>query len=117
MSASYTKVYFNTRQPDVETAMKLNKLTADLSAAISSAGGGGTPVTGQAIYGEIPSGLINGSNKVYTSVNTYGTGQLAVFLNGVRQRRANDYNETTSTSFTMILAPLSGDSLSIDYIH
>ena len=103
----------------METAGKLNLLISDLSTAISHAGsgGGGTPVTGQAIYGEIPGGLVNSSNTVYTSANTYGAGQLAVFLNGVRQRRSIDYNETTSTSFTFLVAPVSGDSLSIDYIH
>jgi hypothetical protein len=42
MASTYTKVAFNTQQPDQPTATKLNKLRDDLSAAIAAAGGGGT---------------------------------------------------------------------------
>jgi hypothetical protein len=67
------------------------------------------------VWGETPAGTIDGSNVNYTSAHPYSPGLLAVFLNGLRQRRTGDYNETGSQSFQFIIAPLPGDSLSIDY--
>lgn len=116
MSSSYTKVQFTNRQPDTNTAMKLNQLISDLSTAIGNAGtGGGTPASGVLTFNETPGGLINGSNLAFTSANAYVAGKLCVFLNGVRQRKAQDYNETGTTTFSFINPPMSGDTLSIDY--
>ncbi len=70
----------------------------------------------QAVWGETPIGSINGTNKSYTTANPYTPGLLAVFLNGLRLRRANDYVETGNQSFQFLSAPLTGDSLSIDYM-
>jgi len=42
---------------------------------------------------------------------------LGVYLNGLRQRRSADYNETGTTTFQFLAAPLPGDSISIDYIQ
>jgi hypothetical protein len=77
----------------------------------------GPSVTLQIIWGETPSGIIDGVNKNYTSAYLYSSNQLAVFLNGLRQRRADDYAETGSQSFNFVSAPLPGDSLSIDYVR
>ena len=67
------------------------------------------------VFGETPAGTIDGANKNYTSAYAYSANQLAVFLNGLRQRRTSDYTETGSQSFSFLNAPLPGDSLSIDY--
>jgi hypothetical protein len=115
MSTTYTDVTFTNQREGGITARKLNKLRDDLSTAIS-AGGGGTPASGVFIWGEIPTGAINGTNKNFTTINTYAAGQLAVYLNGVRQRRPDDYSETSSSAFQLVSAPLSGDLLSIDYM-
>jgi phage baseplate assembly protein W len=78
-------------------------------------GGGGTAL--QMVFGEVPSGAVNGINKAYATANPYTPNQLAVFLNGLRQRRVNDFNETGNQSFSFLNAPLSGDILSVDYAH
>jgi hypothetical protein len=67
------------------------------------------------IWGETPSGAIDGTNTAFTTANSYRANLLAVYLNGLRQRRVADYNETGSQSFQFVNPPLSGDSLSIDY--
>ena len=115
MASAYTKIVFNQEQPDQQTAKKLNLLVDDLSTAIASAGGG-TPSSGVSIWGETPTGAINGVNKSYTTAFSYATGQLGVYLNGVRQRRPDDYTETSATAFQLVSAPLTGDLLSVDYI-
>jgi hypothetical protein len=73
--------------------------------------------TPHGVWGETPSGTIDGSNKNYTSAQPYSPTTLAVFLNGLRQRRSADYTETGSNSFSFVTAPLPGDSLSIDYMY
>jgi hypothetical protein len=69
-----------------------------------------------AVYGETPGGAINGTNQNFTTAFAYSANTLAVFRNGIRLRRSADYTETGSNSFQLIEAPLSGDSLSVDYI-
>lgn len=115
MSSAYTKVVFTNRQPDTITAIKLNQLTEDLSQAIAAGGGGGPPPTGAMTFGETPTGAINGSNTSYTTANAFAAGRLAVFLNGLRQRPGQDYNATSTTTFSFLNAPLAGDSVSVDY--
>jgi hypothetical protein len=78
--------------------------------------GGGTS-TFRGVWGETPSGTIDGVNNNYTSLYAYSPTSLAVFLNGLRQRRTADYAETGSNSFSFVTAPLPGDSLSIDYMQ
>jgi hypothetical protein len=114
-SVSATDIYFTNSERGI-TAMKLNLMVKDLNAAIAAAGGGGGTVSGTLIYGEVPAGTLNGINKVFTTASAYRANLLSVFLNGVRQRRTNDYTETTNNSFTFVVAPVSGDILSVDYM-
>jgi hypothetical protein len=60
----------------------------------------------------VPGGLINGGNKVFATANSFQTGTLAVYLNGVRTL---DFTVTGAAQFTMGSAPLVGDSLTVDY--
>lgn len=92
-----------------KTGNQLTLLTPSPPAGGSSSG------TLQMVWGETPAGSIDGTNKIYTTLNSYQANLLAVFLNGLRQQRTSDYTETGSNSFQFVNAPLSGDSLSIDY--
>jgi len=67
--------------------------------------------------GEVPTGLINSSNKLFTTVHTYLTGFLAPYLNGVRQLITEDYTETSPTTFTFVNAPITGDIVLVDYVQ
>jgi hypothetical protein len=113
---SATDVIFSNADRGI-TATKLNLMVRELNAAIAAAGGGGGTVSGTLIYGEVPTGTIDGANKNFTTANTYRPNLLSVFLNGVRQRRANDYSETSNNSFSFVVAPQSGDILSVDYMQ
>jgi hypothetical protein len=84
--------------------------------ATAFGGGGGTPASGVIVWGEIPTGAINGANQNYSTAFSYAAASLAVYLNGVRLRRGADYNETGTLTFQLIAAPLTGDSLSVDYM-
>ena len=69
------------------------------------------------VFGEIPSGAINGSNTTYTISVTPTTSTLSLYLNGMllRSGAGNDYTISTNT-ITMTTAPVSGDVLIADYM-
>jgi len=64
------------------------------------------------VVDEVPAGLINGGNKVFSVANNFQTGTLALYLNGVR---TSDFTVTGPNQFTMGSAPLVGDVLRADY--
>jgi hypothetical protein len=66
---------------------------------------------------ETPSGLVNGSNAVYTTAASYKTGSLVVMVNGIKQKKTTHWSETTSTTFTMSQAPATGDLVTVSYEH
>lgn len=64
---------------------------------------------------ETPTGLVNSSNTVYDTAETFIAGSLQVFLNGQLLTITEDYTETDSNTFTMVTAPATGDILRITY--
>jgi hypothetical protein len=68
------------------------------------------------VFGEVPSGAINGVNTAYTLAATPIAGTVRVYLNGVRQAEggSNDYTISGST-ITYNAAPETGDTLLVDY--
>lgn len=70
------------------------------------------------VSGDTLSGLVNGSNQVYTVSNgSYTTGKLVVYRNGVRQLKGTDWSETdpSAGTFTFATAPLTGDTIEAQY--
>lgn len=74
-----------------------------------------TPKTSTIVRGEVPSGLINGSNTGFTTSDDYVTGSLAVFRNGIRLKGDGDDYTETSGGFTMTTAPETGARILCDY--
>jgi len=61
----------------------------------------GGVVAGSEIKVEIPTGTINGTNRVFTTSVGYVSGTILVFLNGLALTpgASNDYVELTGTTF------------------
>lgn len=77
---------------------------------------GSGSIADQLIIGEIPSGSINGSNTVFTTAyNVFGT-SIDVYLNGLLQKRTDDYTFTSPNTITFTIAPPTGSNLLCDYI-
>jgi len=77
---------------------------------------GGGSVADQLVIGEVPSGTIDGSNKIFTTAyNVFGTA-IDVYLNGLLQKRGDDYTFTSPNTITFVTAPPSGSNLLCDYI-
>ena len=53
---------------------------------------------------EVPTGLINSSNTVYTLTQTPIASSPSVYLNGLRQRVTTDYT-ISGTTLTFVVAP------------
>lgn len=64
---------------------------------------------------ETPTGAVNGVNTVYTTAATYKAGSLVVFVNGIKQTKTTHWTETTTTTFTMNQAPITGDVVTVSY--
>jgi len=66
------------------------------------------------ITNETPSGAINGVNTVFSTAQSFQS--LSTYLNGLRQRLNQDFTILTTSTFSMTNAPLTGDTLLVDYI-
>ena len=68
------------------------------------------------IYGETPTPSTNGVQLVFTTSNNYRTGTLCVTRGSLRMHPTTDFSETSSNTFTMVVAPDSNEPLIVDYI-
>jgi len=76
----------------------------------------GGAVSDQLVMGEVPTGDIDGNNKIFTvSEDVFGNA-IDVFLNGLLQKRTDDYTFTSPNTITFAVAPPSGSNLVVDYI-
>ena len=85
---------------------------AALLGVIYAPSGGGGAVNG--VYSEIPSGSINGINKVFNLASVPLTGSLRLYVNGVRQVVSTHY-AIASGQITFVTAPFVGDLITADY--
>jgi len=69
------------------------------------------------IFGENPSGDIDGVNKTFTTLYNFVETSLEVFLNGLRldQGAGRDYLLDGDNGFILNGAPLNGDDLTVNY--
>lgn len=73
---------------------------------------------GSGATNETPSGIINGINTVFITAANFTAGKIRVYLNGLKQRAGigNDYTETGANQITFTNAPITGDTITVDYI-
>lgn len=64
---------------------------------------------------EVPAGLVNGSNTVFTTSSSFRSGTTRVYLNGARQKPTTHYTESAVNQITFVTAPAGGALLLIDY--
>lgn len=71
--------------------------------------------TSSLVRNEVPSGSVNSSNTAFTTAAAFQTGSLRVYQNGIRLKAGGvDFTEGTQ-GFTMVVAPVTGDTLLVDY--
>lgn len=75
------------------------------------AGRAGVDGYGSRNYGEVPVGVIDGSNRSFSTAQMYIAGQIEVYLNGLREV----FFTQSPPTITFSEAPDPGDTIVVDY--
>ena len=67
------------------------------------------------VQGEIPNGNINGINVTFDTA--YNFVSISAYLNGLKLTLGLDFVAVDANTFQLLDAPLTGDSLLVDYIR
>lgn len=76
----------------------------------------GPPGQGVQVFGESVTGVRDGVNLTFTTAHPYLPGSTALFLNGLREDVGDCYTESPPNTIVFDDAPVSLDSIRIDYI-
>ncbi len=68
------------------------------------------------IWGEIPSGDVDGVNDLFTICLAHKSGTLRVYLDGLRMIPGVDFNIVDSQTFQFTTVPSIGMTISVDYV-
>jgi hypothetical protein len=84
---------------------------------IEGAGSGITYVSNHGhVYREVPSGIINGTNKVFRISSLPIANTEVVYLNGMAMDSPGDYSMTgDGQDITFVTAPIAGDKILVNY--
>lgn len=78
----------------------------------NTSSGGGDTMTKDDLTSQI-----NGSIQQFTTSDTFQTGSLRVYLNGMYLQSGSDYEVLTSQTFRLlIITPQTGEVLQVEYI-
>lgn len=74
--------------------------------------------TGRLKYNRSPVETPNGTITIFTlpDSDTYVSGLIDVFLDGLQQIKTTDYSESSSSTITMVTAPATGEVLRLNYV-
>lgn len=98
---------------DIEAVAGADNDCVKVNGQAGECGGGGSRTF---IYGEVPSGLVNGTNNAFSLAVIPGNGTLRVYRNGVRLKETLDYTLSgTAITFVVGAIPQTGDVLLADY--
>lgn len=88
-----------------------------LSATNQNFGGGGGGGSGALpIIGEIPTGVLDGTNIAFTTEQAFQPGTTSVFRNGLREQLSVGYIENAPDEILFTTAPLPSDVIEVDYL-
>lgn len=85
-----------------------------LSGYVAPSGATSGVVSADRIYGEEPTGTMNGMNETFQLASGFLPGSLAVFYNGLRISNG-EFAAAAPRTLTLGFAPCAGDSLLVDY--
>lgn len=101
-------VNINIEQGDVNISTIPEYIQVKVGAVITTA-------SGTFVIGENPIGVINGSNAIFTTNNSFVPESVQVFVNGINQVNGEDYFTTGNNTINMSISPIVGDRIRINY--
>jgi hypothetical protein len=69
------------------------------------------------LYPETPIGVVDGTNKVFTTTYSYQTERIYLYKNGQQLIAPADFTETDDKEITLTFAPFTGDTMFVQYIR
>jgi hypothetical protein len=73
---------------------------------------GGSSAT--SVYAEVPSGVVDGSNTIFTIAASPKAGSERIYVNGIRMRREADYT-ISDVTITLVTSPPVDSNILVDY--
>lgn len=73
-------------------------------------------LSGKFVFGETPTGSVNGANATFTSQFNFVPESVVVLVNGLEQRRVTDFNTSGTQTIVLTDAPQAGESVRVNYI-
>jgi hypothetical protein len=110
-----TKIDLAINDTVIDLSLVPNVITLDFG-AIGPQGVKGDPgVAG--VFGEAPTGLINGVNATFQSQYDFIPESVSVFLNGMRLKVIADYQTSGARMVNLNVSPTVGEMIQIDYLR
>ena len=69
------------------------------------------------VIGDVPADVINGSNATFTTTYNFIPESVAVFINGILQKRIQDFNTTGMLTVMLAVSPQVGDIVLVNYLR
>jgi hypothetical protein len=76
---------------------------------------GGTGTTVDLVIGEVPSGLVNGSNATFTTAFSFDPDTIDVFVNGLKLLKPDEFTTTGTTQINLTFSPATGEVIQVNY--
>lgn len=68
------------------------------------------------VVGEVPSGLVNGSNATYTTAFNFYPDTVDVCINGLSQKKPTHFNTSGTNTIIFADSPTVGEVITVNYI-
>lgn len=77
---------------------------------------GASSVTAQ-VVGETPGGAVNGVNATFTTAFAFVPESVAVFMNGMMQKKIDEFNTSGSNTILLTFSPATGETILVNYLR
>lgn len=68
------------------------------------------------VINEVPNGVLNGTNTIFTTDFNFIPESVEVYVNGVKQKIIEDYNTSGTNTITLTFSPSSAEYILLNYI-
>ncbi|MCC6328987.1 MAG: hypothetical protein IT174_10755 [Acidobacteria bacterium] len=69
------------------------------------------------VVGETPAGAVDGSNATFTTAFAFIPESVDVTVNGLRQKRIDDFNTSGASTILLAVSPGPGEKVLINYLR
>lgn len=93
-----------------------NKISITEFAQQGLTGPPGDTILNDLIISEIPSGIINGINSIFTTQFNFIPETVEIYLNGLKQRIIEDYQLIGNNTIQFVFSPFNNENILVNYL-